>query len=622
MRKIVLVSLLLTALFSAVRLSAQIASDVVLDCGYRMEITAIGTQVVGRLLPNATTNTVITSARWYNAETEELLFSGENINYDVSTYGEYKIKVAYQTISTTGILGCSNQYIKTLTLLEPACVQPFTLTDNLICGPEYAPVCGCNGITYTNECEAKQAGVATWWAGTCASQPSATECGTTDLGLQVLSGSPSQGYTVRFSNLADGNFTNIQLDFGDHTQMYQSSQWNTKDHHYQNGGFYNVTLSAWNVNLPGCVSSISKTFATDALSLEDKHLPEESQYVHPGDGNGDGKANVYDLLSIGKGYATSGVPRPDATIEWVPQYAPEWQFCTPGGTNYKHMDSNGDGVINEFDISPIEMHYAAIETTSSLPPVDDAPVVFVDFDKDTIVVDPASTAPIEISANLHIGTPEKPVLGLYAMACALRYPEFVEHDPSMLYDPSFFGSPNFVLTLGHDINTLQQYDFGVAHKNGNGANGYGRVAEINMRADYIIIIDIIDRAEAKIVPFIMPVEGIRAIDAAGNIKLLQPAVQDTLWIKLLSTPTSTRDIFESGKVRIFPNPATDQLLIEANSLKIEAITIVNAMGQVVASEQKNAHLINTIQVSDLPAGIYSVRIISDQGIGEQKIMVK
>ncbi len=622
MRKIVLVSLLLTAFFSAVRLSAQIASDVVLDCGYRMEITAIGTQVVGRLLPNATTNTVITSARWYNAETEELLFSGENINYDMSTYGEYKIKVAYQTISTTGVLGCSNQYIKTLTLLEPACVQPFALTDNLICGPEYAPVCGCNGITYTNECEAKQAGVSTWWAGTCSTQPSATECGTTDLGLEVLSGSPSQGYTVRFSNLADGNFTNIQLDFGDHTQMYQNSQWNTKDHHYQSGGFYNVTLSAWNVNLPGCVSSISKTFATDALSLEDKHLPEGSQYVHPGDGNGDGRANVYDLLSIGKGYATSGVPRPDATIEWVPQYAPEWQFCTPGGTNYKHMDSNGDGVINEFDISPIEMHYAAIETTNSLPPVDDAPVVFVDFDKDTIVVDPASNAPIEISANLRIGTPEKPVFGLYAMACALRYPEFVEHDPTMLYDPSFFGSSNFVLSLGHDINTLQQYDFGVAHKNGNGANGYGRVAEINMRADYIIIIDIIDRAEAKIVPFIMPVEGIRAIDAAGNVKLLQPTVQDTLWIKLLSTPSSTQDLFERGKVRIFPNPATDQLQIETNNLKIEAITITNAMGQVVASEQKNAHLINAIQVSDLPAGIYSVRIISDQGIGEQKIMVK
>ena len=143
-----------------------------------------------------------------------------------------------------------------------------------------------------------------------------------------------------------------------------------------------------------------------------------------------------------------------------------------------------------------------------------------------------------------------------------------------------------------------------------------------MRADYIIIIDIIDRAEAKIVPFIMPVEGIRAIDAAGNVKLLQPAVQDTLWIKLLNTPTSTQDIFESGKVRIFPNPATDQLQIEANNLKIEAITITNAMGQVVASEQKNAHLINMMQVSDLPAGIYSVRIISDQGIGEQKIMVK
>jgi hypothetical protein len=63
-------------------------------------------------------------------------------------------------ISFTLILGCSDGHdIITCFIGTP-------LTDT-VCIEISEPVCGCNGITYDNECYAEKSGVSNWIEGEC-----------------------------------------------------------------------------------------------------------------------------------------------------------------------------------------------------------------------------------------------------------------------------------------------------------------------------------------------------------------------------------------------------------------------------------------------------------------------
>jgi hypothetical protein len=74
------------------------------------------------------------------------------------------------------------------------------------------------------------------------------------------------------------------------------------------------------------------------------------------------------------------------------------------------------------------------------------------------------------------------------------------------------------------------------------------------------------------------------------------------------------------KISIFPNPATSQLNIQSE-VEIEAISLVNAVGQVVLTKQiqgKDA----VLDISNLFAGIYIVRVKTDKSATYKKVVVR
>lgn len=78
--------------------------------------------------------------------------------------------------------------------------------------------------------------------------------------------------------------------------------------------------------------------------------------VWPGDFNNDGIANNQDLLIWGVTEGFSGAIRPNASFNWSAQDCPDWSLSI-NGINSKHQDGDGDGTVNNNDLTALIQNY-------------------------------------------------------------------------------------------------------------------------------------------------------------------------------------------------------------------------------------------------------------------------
>ena len=96
----------------------------------------------------------------------------------------------------------------------------------------------------------------------------------------------------------------------------------------------------------------------------------------------------------------------------------------------------------------------------------------------------------------------------------------------------------------------------------------------------------------------------------GYTFYLQPSAAETL-----------TGIGAPGEInnRVYPNPATDQLTITGNA--VTNFEIINQTGQRVLIVNDFGGK-QTVNIANLPAGVYTVRFTTNQGIETQKLIIR
>jgi len=218
-------------------------------CGYEAQVVAVGLKLHAQLVPLSALSPPLKSVRWFMAKTGSTLAEVPAFTAMLPGAGTYYVCAQYETETPA----CSTTCCQLVSVATSQCYQqPLAqLMATQVCPSLYSPVCGCNGITYPNECAAMAAGVAQWWVGECGASGGGN-CAA-DIRSEVVAGSPTTGYWVRFHNRSNGAYHVVQMDFGDGSLPWIGSALDTVlEHYYAGGGPYRVNLTIWRNNQ--CVS--------------------------------------------------------------------------------------------------------------------------------------------------------------------------------------------------------------------------------------------------------------------------------------------------------------------------------------------------------------------------------
>jgi hypothetical protein len=338
----------------------------------------------------------------------------------------------------------------------------------------------------------------------------------------------------------------------------------------------------------------------------------DSDCVWPGDANKDLTADYLDVLNIGLGYNNKGPARNPDSISWKPWHADNWNLSLTNGIDFKHFDCNGDGIINAKDTAAISFNYGSKHnkwTAGSGDPKN--PPLYFKFVKDTFYAGDTALAYLYAGNNL------KPL----NHAFGIGYQATFSGSPVVNYSQSLSAECDYFCS-GKDLNYIhenkgnKQFDMSVVETNGfSSASLTGKIARLSFMlkdsSSYLY-----PQAGAKIYAKLLTAT---VIDNTGT-EMPVYGINDSAIVLKRKKNSGIDNSYVLDKIKIYPNPANNEMVIESGNIQIKKLKIYNLLGSEIISEiPGSTHVI--LNVSALSPGLYMIEISSDNAFRVDKILI-
>lgn len=322
--------------------------------------------------------------------------------------------------------------------------------------------------------------------------------------------------------------------------------------------------------------------------------------VWPGDANADGIANQEDLLAIGLNATATG-PTRNGGLFWGPKAADDWATDL-----VKYADTDGNGAIDTADVEVTHLNYNLRRP---------------DYVESPTYVEGPELQVTSAFPNVFIDVTEGQ--SIFTRISLAEVPDLKGLSFSLEFDTRYFDG---VTNAGTGISGTSSELYARMPLNTEGLIGF---AQFKMAPDALIesatsyemltlrareLFDIPVPSDTTYLRF----RDIVAVRADGS---LIPIGGMTVPVTFEGVFVDTEDVPEQEELQVFPNPTTGQLHVQFPGQQVEQLEVWNSTGQPVRRTQGPFMEQHTLDLSGLPAGLYTLRVRTERGIRVEKVVV-
>lgn len=239
-----------------------------------------------------------------------------------------------------------------------------------------------------------------------------------------------------------------------------------------------ITVNNTGTYYAAVVDSCGNT-ANDSIQV----LPESNTgtSVWPGDMNFDGVVDFRDFTPYGLHFGETGSNRNSQGNTWSPHPASDWDDEQVNGTNVKHVDADGNGVIDLADGQAVDDNYAKIHNDSPIQ----APPALIGQSPIEITLQPIAVPSFngsnQLSFDIVLNNNTGNDLAFYGGYFTIDFsdPNNVASNPQLDFSNTWLGDLNEnLLHIVHVDTDNQQIQIGITRIDHSNAIGSGSIGQI------------------------------------------------------------------------------------------------------------------------------------------------